>query len=53
MFLPVTIELLGGFWETIKVFVLTLVFSIPLGLVICFGSMSKWHPLRWLSRGFV
>ena len=53
MFLPVTMELLGGFWETIKVFVLTLVFSIPLGLVICFGSMSKWHPLRWLSRGFV
>ena len=53
MFLPVTLELLGGFWESLKVFVLTLVFSIPLGLVVCFGSMSKFQPLKWLTRGFV
>ena len=51
MFLPVTMELLAGFGESIKVFVLTLLFSIPLGLVICFGSMSKWKPLKWLERG--
>ena len=53
MFIPVTMQLLSGFWETIKVFLLTLAFSIPLGLVICFGSMSKWTLLRWLTRGFV
>ena len=53
MFIPVTTQLLGGFWETIKVFILTLVFSIPLGLVVCFGSMSKFSPLRYLTRGFV
>ncbi|MBR3972333.1 MAG: amino acid ABC transporter permease [Oscillospiraceae bacterium] len=53
MFLPVTLELLMGFWESIKVFVLTLVFSIPLGLVICFGSMSKFSLLRVLTRTFV
>ena len=53
MFLPVTLELLGGFWESLKVFTLTLVFSIPLGLVVCFGSMSKFSPLRWLTRTFV
>ena len=53
MFLPVTIQLLEGFWETLKVFLLTLAFSIPLGLVICFGSMSKFSPLRVLSRGLV
>ena len=52
MFLPVTLELLMGFWESIKVFVLTLVFSIPLGLVICFGSMSTWKPLRFLENSF-
>ena len=46
-------ELLGGFWESLKVFVLTLVFSLPLGLVICFGSMSKFSPLRSLVRIFV
>ena len=53
MFLPVTLELLGGFWETLKIFVLTLLFSLPLGLVISFGSMSKFTPLRSLVRGFV
>ena len=53
MFLPVTLQLLEGFWETLKVFLLTLAFSIPLGLVICFGSMSKFSPLRVLSRGLV
>ena len=44
MFLPVTLELLNGFVETVKIFVLTLVFVLPLGLVIAFGSMSKWAP---------
>jgi len=53
MFLNVTAELLGGFWENIKIFVLTLLFSLPLGLVICFGSMSRFSPLRYLSRTFV
>ena len=40
MFLPVTMELLRGFWETVKIFFLTLAFSLPLGLVVAFGSMS-------------
>jgi len=53
MFLPVTLQLLGGFLETLKVFAMTLIFSIPLGLVVCFGSMSRFCPLRWLTRGFV
>jgi len=53
MFIPVTMQLLGGFVETIKVFLLTLVFSIPLGLVVCFGSMSSFRPLKWLTRSFV
>ena len=53
MFLPVSLELLAGFWETLKVFFLTLAFSIPLGLVICFGTMSKFSPLKALVRGFV
>ena len=53
MFLPVTIQLLEGFWESLKIFTLTLAFSLPLGLVISFGSMSKFKPLRALVRGFV
>ena len=44
-------QLLAGFWESLRVFTLTLLFSIPLGLVICFGSMSKWTPFRRLTGG--
>lgn len=53
MFLPVTLELFSGFMETLKTFALTLVFALPLGLVIAFGSMSRFTPLKWLTRGFV
>ena len=53
MFLPVTLQLLAGFGESLKIFLLTLLFSIPLGLVVCFGSMSKFSPLRKLTRCFV
>ena len=53
MFIPVTMQLLEGFAETLKVFFWTLVFSIPLGLVVCFGSMSRFSPIKWLTRGFV
>ena len=53
MFLPVTLQLLAGFWDSLKIFVLTLAFSLPLGLVICFGSMSRFSPLKALIRTFV
>lgn len=53
MFSTVLSQLLAGFQQTLAVFFLTLLFSIPLGLVICFGSMSKFTPLRWLTRSFV
>lgn len=53
MFVPVTLELLSGFMQTLQVFVLTLIFSLPLGFLICFGSMTRFAPLRWLTRGFI
>ena len=53
MFMQVPLELLPGFWETAKIFILTLVFSLPLGLVVGFGAMSRFAPLRWLTKGFV
>lgn len=53
MFLPVTLQLLAGFGESLKIFLLTLLFALPLGLVICFGSMSRFSPLRKLIRCFV
>ena len=53
MFTLVSMELLKGFWESLQVFGLTLLFSIPLGLIVCFGSMSSFKPLKVLTRGFV
>lgn len=52
-FSTITQELLKGFWENIRLFGLTLVFSLPLGLIISFCSMSKFLPLKWLSKTFV
>ena len=43
MFWSVTLSLLEGFGSTLKLFGLTLLFALPLGLLICFGSMSKWE----------
>ncbi len=44
--LDVTLSLMEGFTTTIQLFILTLVFSLPLGLVISFGSMSNFAPLK-------
>lgn len=58
MFLTVTMSLLEGLATTVKLFALTLLFSLPLGLVISFGSMSRSKILRypvktlvWIVRG--
>lgn len=52
-FVPVTLALLKGFGETLNIFLLTLVFSIPLGLLVAFGTMSKFSPLRMLMKSIV
>ena len=39
--------------NNVRLFVLTLVFAIPLGLVISFGSMSRIRPLAWVVKTFV
>ena len=58
MFSTVTLSLLEGFLGTVKLFALTLVFALPLGLLISLGSMSRAHVLRypikfiiWIIRG--
>lgn len=53
MFMTVTASLLEGFGTTLKIFMLTLIFALPLGLILSFGSMSKFKPLKWLVKVFV
>ena len=49
-FSEVTRQLFTGFGTTCLLFILTLVLSVPLGLIVCFGSMSKFKPLQYLSK---
>ena len=58
MFITVTAALWHGFLMTLRLFALTLLFSLPLGLIISFGSMSRISVLRipirfviWIIRG--
>ncbi len=53
IFWEVTQSLLSGLWNTCLIFALTLVLALPLGLVISFGSMSKFKPLAFVVKVFV
>ncbi len=52
-FWEVTLTLLRGLEQTGLIFALTLVLALPLGLVISFGSMSKFKPLSYITKIFV
>ena len=52
-FIEVTLSLLDGLKQTCLIFALTLLLALPLGLVISFGSMSKFKPLAFITRVFV
>ena len=52
-FWNVTLSLLEGLKSTCMIFALTLVLALPLGLVISFGSMSRFKPLAYLVKTFV
>ena len=46
-------ELSEGMITSIEIFVLTLLFSIPLGLLIAGGRMSNFKPLQWLMKAYI
>ena len=52
-FWDIIIELTEGFGNTLLLFAVTLVFALPLGLFLAFGSMSKFQPLKWLVKTFI
>ena len=53
LFWDVTLKLLTGLQQTCLIFALTLVLALPLGLVLAFGSMSKFKPLAYITKVFV
>lgn len=52
-FWTISLDLLVGFMETLKIFFVTLLISLPLGLIISFGSMSKINAVKTFCAGFV
>ncbi len=48
-----TSRLISGFGNTVLLFAITLLISLPLGLAISFGSRSKFLPLKGFCRGLV
>ncbi len=52
-FVDINLDLLQGFGENCKIFFLTLVFALPLGLLISMGSMSKIKIIKYITKAFV
>ena len=46
-------QLVQGFGTTLKIFILTLIMSIPLGLIIALGRISKLGFIRWITGIYV
>ncbi|MFI3313995.1 MAG: ABC transporter permease subunit, partial [Eubacteriales bacterium] len=46
-------QLFDAFMLNCQLFMVTLIFALPLGLIISFGSMSKFKPLAWLTNTIV
>lgn len=46
-------QLIGGMGASLLIFVLTLLFSMPLGLAVAFGRMSKFKPLQAIVKVFI
>ena len=53
MFQQVMMELTTGSVKTLEIFFLTLIGSLPLGLLISFGTMSRFLPLKGLMKAIV
>lgn len=49
----VFLQLFQGFLTSINIFAFTLIFALPLGLILSFGEMSKFKPLSYLIKGFI
>ena len=49
--MPIVIRSLNvGFLQTLRLFFVTLIGAFPLGLIIAFGSMSRFKPLSYFTR---
>ncbi len=52
-FLSIAKQLVNGIGATLAIFILTLLFSLPLGLLICAGRRSKIWAIRWIVKFYI
>ena len=50
MLFEVTLNLLTGLKQNAIIFFVTLVLALPLGMLVTFGAMSKFYPIKWLCK---
>ena len=46
-------QLAKGMTVTTEIFFVTLIFSLPLGLLVCWGKMSKIKIIRWIVSAYI
>ena len=49
----ITKQLCKGFGATLSIFFLTMIISLPLGLLVTFGRMTKITPIRWITKIYI
>ncbi len=52
-FFEIVEQLVDSMGKSIVIFVLTLLFSIPLGLIICIARMYAWKPVQWIMKLYI
>ena len=52
-FTDITKQISEGFLASLSIFVLTLVFSLPLGLLVCAGRMCRFKPIQWIVKLYI
>ena len=53
MFLEVFNQFAVGFGYTVGLFAVTLVAAIPLGIIVSLCSISRFRPIKWLTKVFI
>lgn len=53
MFLEVFNQFAAGFGYTVGLFAVTLVAAIPLGIIVSLCSISRFRPIKWLTKVFI
>ncbi len=52
-FLDIVVQLGDSMLKSICIFALTILFSIPLGLIICIARMYAWKPVQWIMKIYI